>query len=119
MSNPTDSILITTKKLLGLDSEYTPFDTDITVHINTIFSNLTQMGVGPKSGFSISGIEQTWSQYFESDTTSPELLQQIKTYMYMKVKLIFDPPTNSNVMDSFSKISAELEYRMYTQKGGY
>lgn len=115
----TDSILNTIKKLLGLDASYAPFDLDIMVHINTVFSNLTQMGVGPANGFMIKNDTETWASYFVDDTIDEILQQQIKSYIYLKVRLIFDPPANGNLMEALNKNASELEYRLYTLKGGY
>lgn len=109
-----ESILITIKKLLGVGKEYDAFDTDIITHINTVFSNLTQMGVGPETGFVINSDQEKWSDYEISDKT-----QQIKTYIYTKVKLLFDPPSNGNLLESLNKTANELEYRLYVEQGGH
>lgn len=104
-----DSILTSIKKLLGISEEYTSFDQDIIMHINSVFSILTQQfGVGPSSGFSIEDDSVTWSDFIE-DRTKFEL---IKTYIYMKVRLVFDPPTNSVVMESIKNTISELEWRI-------
>lgn len=113
--NPV-SILETVKKLLGLVKEYDSFDADIIVHINTVFSTLTQMGIGPVDGFSISGYSQEWSTFI---TSSALKTQQIKSYVFLKVKMLFDPPSNLNVLNAMNRNLAELEYRLYTQEGGY
>lgn len=112
------SILEDIKKLLGLVKEYDAFDQDIIIHINTVLSNLTQIGVGPVNGFVVTGYDQTWANYFNGEASANQL-QQIKTYIFMKVKLIFDPPQSTTVIESYKAISSELEYRLYTQKGGY
>jgi len=110
-----ESILITIKKLLGLGKEYTLFDPDVIVHINTVFSNLSQMGVGPEEGFVINTEDEKWSDFL-----GPTLhTQNIITYIYMKVKIMFDPPANSTLLQSLTKVSDELEYRLYIEKGGY
>ncbi len=104
-----DSILTSIKKLLGISEEYTSFDQDIIMHINYVFSILTQqLGVGPTSGFLIEDDSATWSDFIE-DSTKFEL---IKTYIYMKVRLVFDPPTNSVVMESIKNTISELEWRI-------
>ena len=108
-----ESILETIKKMLGLPKDEVSFDTDILVHINTVFSNLTQMGIGPEEGFTITGYEETWSQFITSD---PLKTQQIKSYIYLKVKTVFDPSANSNVAEAFNKAIAELEYRLYVEE---
>lgn len=110
-------ILETVKKLLGLTKEYTAFDMDIVVHINSVFSTLTQMGVGPEEGFIINGYGETWDDYIQND--NPAKIQQIKTYIYQKVRTYFDPPANSNLLEALNRSIAELEYRLYTEKGGY
>ena len=107
------SILETTKKLLGLTKDYTAFDTDIIVHINTVFSNLTQMGVGPDDGFTITGYEQEWDDFV---TSNSKKTQQIQTYVYLKVKMMFDPSANSNITEAINKTLAELEYRLFIEE---
>lgn len=108
-----ESILETIKKMLGLPKDEVSFDTDILVHINMVFSNLTQMGIGPEEGFTITGYDETWSQFITSD---PLKTQQIKSYIYLKVKTVFDPSANSNVAEAFNKTIAELEYRLYVEE---
>lgn len=113
---PTDSILETTKKLLGLQKDYDAFDNDIVVHINTVFSNLHSIGIGPAEGFIIDGYDQKWSDY---SINNPITKQQIKTYIYQKVRYMFDPPTNGNVLKALEQNISELEYRLYVSEGGY
>lgn len=103
-----ESILISVKKLLGIAEEYTQFDTDIIIHINTIFMALQQMGIGPKNGFSITDENDLWTDFMENSI----LLNSVKTYMYLRVKLLFDPPLTSSTVDSFNKLISELEFRM-------
>ncbi|WP_407413556.1 hypothetical protein [Methanobrevibacter sp.] len=110
-----ESILTSIKKLLGLSADNTAFDTDVTFHINTVFANLIQMGVGPQEGFRITGTSETWGQFTSNDL----LIENVKTYVYIKVKLVFDPPQTSALLDAFKGQAAELEWRLYTQKGGY
>lgn len=112
-----ESILNSIKKLLGLPIDYNPFDMDIIIHINSVFATLAQMGVTPKEqeGFSIEDSSITWSSFTDDDI----LLNNVKSYVYLKVKLLFDPPVNSTVMESINRQINELEYRLYTQKGGY
>lgn len=102
------SILNTIKKMLGIAPEYDHFDVDLIININTVFSILTQLGVGPKNGFSITGTVETWSDYI-SDMSK---LEMVKTYIYLKVKSIFDPSQNSNVNASIEKQINELEFRL-------
>ena len=103
-----DSILTSIKKLLGIEEEYTQFDSDIIMHINTVFLNLTQLGVGPAEGFLIEDDSATWGD-FVGDSNQ---LQAVKTYVYLKVKLLFDPPLSSSVTESINRIISELEWRL-------
>ena len=103
-----DSILTSIKKLLGIAEEYTQFDVDIIKHINTVFMILTQMGVGPPEGFSITGVYETWDDFLSGSTN----LEGVKTYVYMKVQLMFDPPTSSAKLDSANRVINELEWRL-------
>lgn len=103
-----DSILTSIKKLLGITQEETSFDQDLIMHINSVFSILTQLGVGPSEGFSIEDDSAIWSDFLEDNTN----LELVKTYVYMKVRLMFDPPTGSAVMESMNKMISELEWRI-------
>lgn len=111
----TTSIFLSIKKLLGIPSEVDAYDADIIMHINSVLSNLIQMGVGPEDGFIISDDSATWTD-FVGNTNK---IEQIKSYVYIKVRLLFDPNMPSNVMESFNKLAAEFEWRMYVEKGGY
>ena len=103
-----DSILTSIKKLLGIDEEYSQFDSDIIMHINTVFLNLTQLGVGPEEGFLIEDDAATWDDFIGDSSQ----LQAVKTYVYLKVKLLFDPPLSSSVIESINRIISELEWRL-------
>ncbi len=103
-----ESILTSIKKLLGIAEEYTHFDADLIIHINSVFSILTQIGVGPLEGFSIKDESSVWGD-FVPEKSKWEL---IKSYTYMKVKLLFDPPLNSAVIESINRIISELEWRI-------
>jgi len=105
-----ESILKSIKKLLGIEDSYKHFDQDIIIHINTAFMILTQLGVGPASGFSITDDTTTWSEY--SDAT---ITEAVKTYIYLKVRLLFDPPTSSAYLDSMKNLVAELEWRLMVE----
>lgn len=105
-----DSILTSIKKLLGISEEYTQFDDDIIMHINTVFLNLTQLGVGPEEGFFIEDDTSDWEDFVDIESNMP--LQAIKTYVYLKVKLLFDPPLSSSVIESMNRMIAELEWRL-------
>lgn len=103
-----ESILTSIKKLLGIVEEYTHFDTDIIIHINTVLSILTQIGVGPSSGFSITDKTAVWTDFIGDLTT----IEFIKSYVYLKVKLIFDPPPSSAAIEAINKTISELESRI-------
>lgn len=105
-----DSILTSIKKLLGISEEYTQFDNDIIMHINTVFMNLTQLGVGPSAGFYIEDDTATWDEFVNTDKYIQ--LNSVKTYIYLKVKLIFDPPLSSSVVESIKRTIDELEWRL-------
>ena len=102
------SILTSIKKMLGVAEDYTEFDEDIITHINSVFLNLTQLGVGPEEGFMIEDDTAVWEDFIDDSIQ----LQAIKTYMYLKVKLLFDPPLSSSVTESFTRMIAELEWRL-------
>ncbi len=102
-----ESILTSIKKLLGITEDYEQFDTDIIIHINSAFSVLTQLGVGPEAGFYIADSDAAWT-----DFVNDSRLEMIKTYVYLKVKLVFDPPTSSGVIDAINRQISELEWRI-------
>ena len=106
-----ESILTSIKKLIGPTEEQTHFDTDIIIHINSVFSDLASLGVGPVEGFSITDASTTWEKYFEG-FPYPDLLNNIKTYMYLRVKLLFDPPTNSSVLKSYEQQIEKYEWKI-------
>lgn len=103
-----ESILTSIKKLLGIAEEYECFDPDIVMHINSVLMILTQLGVGPSEGFSIEDETAVWTD-FVSDLTKVEA---VKSYVYLKVKLLFDPPLTSSVIDSMTRTINELEWRL-------
>lgn len=103
-----ESILTSIKKLLGIEEEYKHFDADIIMHINSVFTVLTQIGVGPAEGFRIEDDLATWSEFLGDDIR----LDSVKSYMHMKVKLLFDPPTSSAVMESMNRMISEFEWRL-------
>ena len=102
------SILDSIKKLLGIPSETTEFDTDILIHINSAFSILAQLGVGPSSGFSIEDSSAEWSDFIGDDAR----LSDVKSFVYLKTRLLFDPPASSAAMDAMSRMASELEWRI-------
>lgn len=120
-----DSILTSIKKLLGPEEDDTSFDTDIIMHINTVFTFLNDLGVGPSSGFSISDKTTTWDDYFHYFPEGIKKSEAVKTYMYLKVKLIFDPPPSQALIDAMTRNKDEIEWRLNvnaesggTQNGG-
>lgn len=103
-----ESILTSIKKLLGITEDYGHFDHDIIMHINSVFMILTQMGVGPSEGFAIEDETSTWSEFVGDKTT----IESVKSYMYLKVRLMFDPPTSGAVMESYNRMISEYEWRL-------
>lgn len=108
-----ESILNSTKKVLGIDASYTAFDPDITMHINSVFSTLQQLGVGPVEGFEITGVEEKWSDFI-----TDKRLNSVKTYVYLRVRLLFDPPATSFHQESMQNQIKELEWRLNVQTEG-
>lgn len=103
-----ESILTSIKKLLGIAADYEQFDTDIIIHINSAFSTLTQLGVGPSGGFVIQDETSTWSDFTADDPK----LEFVKTYIYLKVRLVFDPPTTGSVIEAIKQNISEYEWRL-------
>lgn len=103
-----ESVLTSIKKMLGIVEEYTHFDADLIMHINSVLSILNQIGVGPSEGFSIEDKEDVWTDFIPQ---SPKL-EFVKSYVYMKVKLLFDPPISSAAIDSINRLISELEWRI-------
>lgn len=106
-----DSILTSIKLLLGITEDYEAFDQQLIMHINSVFMVLTQLGVGPTEGFMIENKNDTWDDFITDDSN----LQTVKSYMYLKVKMLFDPPSTSAVMDSTNRMINELEWRLNSQ----
>lgn len=107
-----DSILTSTKKLLGITEDCKDFDLDIIMHINTVFMILTQMGVGPEEGFRIEDKTSTWDEFTDDKLT----MESVKTYMYLKVRSIFDPPASSTVVEAMNRMISELEFRLHVSE---
>ena len=103
-----ESILTSIKKLLGSTEDYEHFDPDIIVFANGIFSVLNQLGVGPEEGFAIVDKNDTWDEY----TSDQKILNMVKPYITLKVKLAFDPPSSSAVMKSYEETIREYEWRL-------
>lgn len=104
----SDSILDLVKKDLGIGPDYTYFDPEIIMHINTALSILTQLGVGPEAGFSISDNSAVWTDFVPADSR----LSLIKSYVSKKVKQLFDPPTTGPLSEAHNKVLTELEWRI-------
>lgn len=109
-----DSILNSIKKLLGLPEDYTPFDQDVLIHINTVFTMLQQMGVGPEDGFLVTSQNETWSEFLGPGELAN--LHSVKTYTYIKVRKIFDPPGASNHLAALDNVLEELEWRISVRR---
>lgn len=107
-NNVSMSILTSIKKVLGIAEEYEHFDPDLIMHINSVFSILTQLGVGPDTGFSIVDKSATWND-FSLDLSKIEM---VKSYICMRVRLLFDPPMTASVMESIDRQIKELEWRL-------
>ena len=106
-----NSILNSIKKLIGISEEDKNFDADLIMHINSVFGILRQMGVGPPEGFSIEDETATWEDFGLEDP----LLSMVRDYMYMKVRLIFDPPQSSALLESMKQLISEFEWRAYVE----
>lgn len=104
----SNSILLSVKKMLGIPPEYDQFDPEIIIHINSVFSILTQLGVGSDEGFSIKDSTASWSDYIPEG----KAVEDIKTYMYLKVRLIFDPPQSSAAIEAMKQLTSEFEWRI-------
>lgn len=104
----TDSILTSVKKMLGIAEEYEHFDADLLMHINSVFSILHQLGVGPADGFMIEDKSSIWSDFI-SDESKYTLA---KSYMFLKVKLLFDPPLSSAALECYKTQISEYEWRL-------
>lgn len=103
-----ESILTSIKKLLGIAEDYEHFDQDIIMHINTVLAILTQLGVGPATGFSIADKSAMWKEFVSNKL----YYEPVKTYVYLKVKLLFDPPQSSIVLEATNRMISELEFRL-------
>jgi len=109
------SILKSVKKNLGLELDYIAFDSEVSMHINSALGTLNQLGFGPPGGFAVDGDLATWNNFFIGTVAE---LSLIKTYVYLKVRNLFDPPTTSYVMTAFSSQIQELETRLSMMREG-
>lgn len=103
-----NSILTSIKKLLGIAEEYEHFDADLIMHINSVLMILTQLGVGPAEGFLIRDEDATWDEFIQGETN----IEAVRSYVYLKVKLLFDPPLSSAAIESTNRLISELEWRL-------
>jgi hypothetical protein len=103
-----NSILTSTKKNLGISEDYDVFDQDVLTHINSVFSTLNQLGIGPTEGFAIEDAAATWDDFLGSDIR----LNSVKTYVYLRVRLLFDPPSTSYHISALKEQITELEWRI-------
>lgn len=109
-----DSILLSIKKLLGMDPiEFTQYDTDLIIHINTFIEFLNQLGVDIPEGFKINDENALWSDYLNKPEYN-DIKDSIKNYIYLRVRLVFDPSTNSSLLNSINDTIKELEWRIRT-----
>lgn len=104
-----DSILTSIKKALGIAEEYEHFDPEIIMHINSILAVLTQVGIGPANGFSIRDKTATWGDFIGENAKK---LNDVQMYIYLRVKLIFDPPSSASVIEAMTNAKNELEWRL-------
>ena len=103
------SILTSTKNVLGIAEDYTVFDLDIITHINTAFSTLTQLGVGPVNGFMIEDETSVWDDFIPMGDFQ---YNSVKTYVYLRVRMLFDPPQTSYLITAMEKQIEQLEWRL-------
>ena len=106
-----ESILTSIKKLLGIPEDYEHYDADIIMHINSVFMILNQLGVGPSNGFSITDKTAVWGNFISDNDN----LEAVQSYVYMKVRLLFDPPLSSAVMECMNRMIGELEWRLNSE----
>lgn len=109
-----ESILTSIKKLLGVDELYEHFDIDIIIDINSVFMILTQLGIGPPEGFYISSKEQTWADFIGDRKD----IEAVKTYVYLRTRLIFDPPQSGFLIDAIKNLYSEIEWRLVSKVEG-
>lgn len=105
------SILNSVKKVLGLPEDYTAFDLDVVLHINSVLSTLSELGVGPAEGFAIEDAEPTWSDFLGLDPR----FNKVKSYIYLRVRMLFDPPTTGYLIAAMEKQIQEAEWRITVQ----
>lgn len=107
-----ESILTSIKKMLGPEEEYEHFDQDLIIHINSVFLILNQLGIGPEKPFTIKDEAAVWTDFIPDGE-----IELIKSYMFLKVKLIFDPPQNGSLINAMEKQIQEFEWRSNVATG--
>lgn len=110
-----DSILTSVKQMLGIDEKDTNFDAELIMHINSVFTVLHQLGVGPDNAYSITSAEEKWEKFVEEQTD----IELVKSYIYLKVRLIFDPPQNSFLVKAIESQLEQFEWRLQVQAEPY
>lgn len=111
----TNSILNSIKKMLGVDIDCHAFDDELVMYINSVFPTLFQIGYDTARDFMIDGEDQTWEDLILEDLG---IINLIKTYVYAKVRMLFDPPTSSFVLESLNNQTKEMEWRIYAHSEG-
>lgn len=106
-----ESILTSVKKVLGIPEYYEHFDQDILLHLNSVMSILHQLGVGPENGFVVEDDSTTWSDLFDGDIDTNKMMY-VKSYVCLRVRLLFDPPASSGAIDAMERQMRELEWRI-------
>ena len=104
-----DSILTSIKSMLGVQEDYEHFDMDLVIHINSVLMTLTQIGVGPSEGFAIQDKNAKWTDFIGDDEVK---LNSVKSFVYLRVKILFDPPASATVLESLKQIANEFEWRL-------
>lgn len=112
MAQTFDSILDSTKKALGIDATITDFDVELTMHINSVLATLNQLGVGPANGYAIEDSEATWVDFLGEDAA----LNNVRSYVYMKVRMMFDPPQTAHLVASMNEQVSQLEWRINVRR---
>lgn len=104
------SIVESIKEALGLAKDYNPFDPELIMHINSVLGDLHQLGVGPEPGFEVTGPDETWNHFLGGD----KRLNMVKSYVYLSVRMLWDPPSVGYVLTSIEKKLEKMEWRITT-----
>jgi hypothetical protein len=111
MAKIEDSILLSVKKLIGYDEDYDAFDIDLIILINSYISQLVQMGIGPSNGYKIESKEDLWTDFIGES----KVLEHVKEFIFIKTRIIFDPPVNSAVLSALKDVAEEAKWRAYVE----